>query len=56
MFDCTDPAATFDAEIARYEVSADGVTWRPYDPKNDTSGLLHTRITFADPQAELRPS
>jgi len=26
MFDCTD---IHDAEIAQYEVSEDGVTWRP---------------------------
>ena len=52
MFDCTDITAQFDSEIAQYEVSEDGVTWRPYDPARDTSELLHTRIFFADPQGE----
>ncbi|MBK6704939.1 MAG: hypothetical protein IPL62_08805 [Caulobacteraceae bacterium] len=50
MFDCTDTAAQFDSEIAHYEVSEDGINWRPYDPTRDTSELLHTRIFFADPQ------
>lgn len=50
MFDCTDPAS--DPDIARHEVSDDGVTWRPYDPARDTSELLHTRIVFAEPQDE----
>lgn len=49
MFDCTDLNLSSDAEIARYEVSEDGVTWRPYDPARDTNELLHTRITFAEP-------
>lgn len=50
MYDCTDLNQHFDPEIARYDVSEDGVTWRPYDPARDTSELLHTRIVFADPQ------
>lgn len=52
MFDCTDTDASFDADIAQYEVSEDGVNWRPYDPTRDTSELLHTRMFFADPQGE----
>lgn len=47
MFDCI---ANYDTDIARYEVSDDGVTWRPYDAARDTGGLLHTRMFFADPQ------
>ncbi|MBL8546648.1 MAG: hypothetical protein JNL81_09285 [Hyphomonadaceae bacterium] len=50
MFDCTDIT---EIEIVRYEVSDDGVTWRPYDPARDTSGLLHTRMFFADETPEL---
>lgn len=52
MFDCTDTTSPQDAEIARREVSEDGVIWRPYDPARDTSELLHTRIVFAEPQDE----
>lgn len=52
MFDCTDIHAPFDSEIAQYEVSEDGITWRPRDPARDTSELLHTRIFFADPQSD----
>ena len=54
------PAAMFEApasirddsgdEIARHEVSEDGVTWRPYDPARDNAcPLLHKRIEFAAP-------
>ncbi len=50
MYDCTDLHDASDAEVARYDVSEDGVIWRPYDPARDTSELLHTRIVFADPQ------
>lgn len=49
MFDCI---AESDDEIAAYEVSDDGVTWRPYNPARDTSELLHTRIFFAEPQGK----
>jgi len=35
------------AEIARYEVSEDGVTWRPYDAALDDGRPLHKRIEFA---------
>jgi len=34
-------------DIARYEVSEDGVIWRPYDPERDRNQLLHKRIEFA---------
>jgi len=34
-------------EIARHEVSEDGVTWRPYDPQRDRGRTLHRRIEFA---------
>jgi hypothetical protein len=45
---CTAPTPC-DPEIARYEVSEDGVTWRPYDPKHDEGQPLHRRIDFAPP-------
>jgi hypothetical protein len=38
-----------DPDIARYEVSEDGVTWRPYDPERDDGQQLHRRIEFAPP-------
>jgi hypothetical protein len=38
-----------DPDIARYEVSEDGVTWRPYDPRQDQDRPLHKRIEFAPP-------
>jgi hypothetical protein len=41
-------------EIARHEVSEDGVTWRPYDRALDDGRLLHTRIVFATPTDEPR--
>lgn len=46
-------ATTHDADIARWEVSEDGVNWRLYDPKRDTDPLLHKRIEFAPPAEEL---
>ena len=48
----TNLATTHDADIARWEVSEDGVNWRPYDPKRDTDPLLHKRIEFAPPAEE----
>lgn len=36
------------AGIARYEVSEDGVDWRPYNPKEDGAKTLHKRIEFAN--------
>ena len=51
MFDMHD--IQNDPEIARYEVSRDGVLWRDYDPMRDeTAPLLHKRIVFAPPQDE----
>lgn len=47
MFD----TAQTDAEIASYEVSEDGVHWRPYDAARDTDPLLHKRIEFAPVEA-----
>ncbi|HYD74179.1 MAG TPA: hypothetical protein VEF55_13660 [Candidatus Binatia bacterium] len=41
-----------DPDIASYEVSEDGVTWRPYDPKRDKDQPLHRRIEFAPPTAD----
>jgi hypothetical protein len=38
-------------EIARHEVSEDGVNWRPYDPTRDAGHTLHKRIEFAPPAA-----
>lgn len=40
-------------EIACYQVSEDGVNWRPYDPARDNGQLLHKRIEFAPPSAEV---
>ncbi|HJS79915.1 MAG TPA: hypothetical protein VJ748_04780 [Vitreimonas sp.] len=40
---------TPEPDIARYEVSEDGVTWRPYDPRRDRDRPLHKRIEFAPP-------
>jgi len=34
-------------EIACYQVSEDGVTWRAYDPARDDGQRLHKRIEFA---------
>ncbi len=45
-------AQTYDdaVEIARHEVSDDGVNWRPYDRQRDnTRPILHQRIEFAPP-------
>lgn len=47
-----DAALTADPEIARYQVSEDGVTWRAYDPLRDEGQRLHRRIEFA---ADDRP-
>ena len=38
-----------DCEIARHEVSEDGMTWRPFDREQDAKRMLHTRIVFAPP-------
>ena len=43
-----------DPDIARWEVSEDGVHWRPYNPTRDTSPLLHKRIEFAPPRDDRR--
>ena len=50
MFDAT----VTDPEIARYEVSEDGVNWRPYDSARDKDPLLHKRLEFA-PIDEEKP-
>lgn len=42
-----------DPEIARYEVSRDGILWRNYDPDRDERHpVLHRRIVFAPPTDE----
>ena len=41
----TEPAGQH--EIASYDVSEDGETWRPYDPARDRHTALHKRIVFA---------
>jgi hypothetical protein len=52
MFDaCRSHTPSDDAEIARHEVSEDGVMWRDYDPARDEGRNLHTRIVFAPPPA-----
>lgn len=44
-----------DPEIARYEVSRDGILWRDYDPARDEGQpVLHRRIVFAPPADEPR--
>lgn len=43
-----DAANSNDPDIACYQVSEDGVTWRAYDPARDQGQqLLHKRIEFA---------
>jgi hypothetical protein len=39
-------------DIAAYEVSEDGVTWRPFDPLVDEGRTLHRRIEFAPPSED----
>ncbi len=52
MFEAShDIAPASDAEIALHEVSEDGVSWRPFDPKRDGGQNLHKRIHFAPPPA-----
>jgi hypothetical protein len=47
------PLAMFDAhrtedpEVERYDVSEDGVMWRPFDATRDQGRTLHRRIKFA---------
>lgn len=40
-------ALASDPDIALYQVSEDGVTWRVYDPARDEGQRLHRRIQFA---------
>lgn len=42
-----------DDEIAKHEVSEDGVTWRAFDPMRDEGRNLHKRIEFAQLPEEL---
>lgn len=42
-------------EIASYEVSEDGLTWRPYEPARDQHISLHKRIVFAPAEGEYPP-
>ncbi|PZO56141.1 MAG: hypothetical protein DCF16_00130 [Alphaproteobacteria bacterium] len=46
MFDA-DP--TSDPDIASYQVSEDGMIWRPYDAARDRLAIMHKRIEFAPP-------
>ncbi|GAM97084.1 hypothetical protein U91I_00706 [alpha proteobacterium U9-1i] len=41
-----------DAEILSYEVSTDGVNWRPHDPSIDPGPGVHRRIEFAPPNED----
>lgn len=50
MFECSENPTATDPEIARHEVSEDGISWRPYDPERDNGKRLHTRIVFAEPK------
>lgn len=52
MFDPIPTTPSGDPDIARYDVSEDGVTWRPYDPRQDGDRPLHKRIEFAPPVEE----
>jgi hypothetical protein len=52
MFDQAASPSEHDPEIARYDVSEDGVTWRPYDPSRDEGQALHRRIEFAPPTGD----
>ncbi|HYD89798.1 MAG TPA: hypothetical protein VEA80_20125 [Vitreimonas sp.] len=52
--DRTASSTVTDSEIARYDVSEDGVNWRPYDPKRDRNRLLHKRIEFAPLTSKVR--
>ncbi len=42
-----DAATSNDPDIACYQVSEEGVTWRAYDPARDEGQRLHRRIEFA---------
>ncbi len=53
MFDAALINTQDDPDIARHEVSEDGVAWRPYDPARDYGLNLHRRIEFAPPREEL---
>jgi hypothetical protein len=53
MFDAPLINTQDDPDIARHEVSEDGVAWRPYDPTRDYGLNLHRRIEFAPPREEL---
>lgn len=43
-----------DDEIAVYEVSEDGVNWRPFNAATDRLLSLHRRIEFAPPALDER--
>lgn len=56
MYEASDLPPEQDDEIARHEVSEDGLTWRPYDPRRDNGrALLHQRIVFAPPTEPPSP-
>ncbi|MGE0742173.1 MAG: hypothetical protein AB7O98_12600 [Hyphomonadaceae bacterium] len=40
-------STALEPDIARHEVSEDGVHWRPFDPVRDRNRTLHRRIEFA---------
>jgi hypothetical protein len=50
---CADPRPDDFRDIARYDVSEDGVVWRPYDASHDRGRMLHKRILFAPPCEEM---
>lgn len=54
MFDQDISSTLSEPEIARHEVSEDGVNWRPYDPARDQNQMLHKRIEFAPLPSESR--
>ena len=51
-----DAHRTEDPEIERYDVSEDGVMWRPFDATRDQGRTLHRRIKFAvvDDEQDVR--
>jgi hypothetical protein len=53
--DQSPPPPKTDDDIASYEVSEDGVRWRPFDPAKDLTLRLHRRIQFVSPAEDEAP-
>ncbi|MBL8536824.1 MAG: hypothetical protein JNM59_05415 [Hyphomonadaceae bacterium] len=56
MLHQTPPPIAADDGIASYEVSEDGVTWRPFNPATDKALRLHRRIQFAPLEDDPHPT